>query len=463
MSKVRKSIERCLRSVLALVLSVAVLWTAFVQTASAQGLPLVRDTEIEELIRDYSIPIFRAAGISSNNVRIYLVRSREFNAFVVDQRRMFLNVGALQTAETPNELIGVIAHEAGHIAGGHLARLRGQLANAQTAFLATLLLGAAAAGAAIAGGADAGSVGSAAGAAVLGSQQAAQGTLLAYRRSEELAADRSAVNYLNATRQSSKGMLSVFERFAGQAVFTSRFVDPYSRSHPMPRDRIAALDRVARASPYFNKLDPPELQFRHDMMRAKIAGFLDDPRRVLRRYGRNDTSLPARYARAIATYRTADIRSAVRQIDGLISSQPNNPFFWELKGQALLDSGRATQAIEPLRRAVSMRPNSGLMRVMLGQALVATNDNRYLNEAVRELTNGLSREPDHSVGFRQLAIAQGRLGNQAQSNLASARAFFAEGNRGLARQQAQRAQRQFSRGSPGWLQADDILRATQGR
>ena len=458
-------LRRSLRRAAAVAMAGAVAATSIPNAAQAQGrsVPLVRDTEIENLIRDYATPIFRAAGLSSNNIRIFIVRSREFNAFVVDQRRMFLNVGALQSAETPNEIIGVIAHETGHISGGHLARLRGQLAGAQTAFLAALLLGTAAAAAAVAGGVDTSQAAQGAGAALLGAGQVGQRNLLSYQRSEELAADRAAVNYLNATQQSSKGMLTVFERFAGQAVFTNRFVDPYARSHPMPRERIAALERVARASPYFDRRDPPALQARHDLMRAKISGFLDPPNSVFQKYPESDNSLPARYARAIARYRTADIRAAIRDIDGLIQSQPNNPYFRELKGQALLDSGRPREAIAPLERAVSLRPNAGLMRIMLGQALVATNDARLLPNAITQLRRGLSTEPDHALGFRQLAIAYGRQGNQAESTLASARSYFAEGNLDLARQQAARAQNLFARGSPGWLQADDILNVRSPR
>ncbi len=432
-------------------------------SATAQGrLPLIRDAEIESLIRDYSQPIFRAAGISGSDIQIYLLNSKDFNAFVADGRRMFINVGTLMKSETPNQVIGVLAHEAGHIAGGHLARAREQLAKTQTAAIISMLLGAAAAAAAAASGSG-GIAGQAGSAAALGGQQIAQRSFLAYRRTEERAADLAAMNYLEATGQSGRGMLEVFRQFENQAIFSSRFVDPYVVSHPMPGDRIATLEDIVLRSPFYNRADPPELVARHNLMRAKLTGFLEAPQTVFRRYPRSDTSIEARYARAIARYRTADIRAAVRDIDGLIKSQPNNPYFWELKGQALLESGRPKDSIKPLRRAVELAPKSGLIRILLGQALVASGDNRYLGDAISHLSQGVSREPDASVGHRQLAMAYSRSGRNADAALASARAYYAEGQIKLAKQQATRAQRLFKRGSPGWLQADDILKIKEPR
>lgn len=425
--------------------------------AAAQGnLPLIRDTEIESLIRDYSLPVFQAAGISRSNIQIYLLNSQDFNAFVADGRRMFINVGSLMQTETPNQIIGVIAHEAGHIAGGHLARMREQLSATRATAIIGVLLGAAAAAAAGAagGGTAAGGAGQA---TILGGQQIAQRNFLAYRRTEETAADRAAVNYLNATGQSAKGMIDVFSRFADQALFSSRFVDPYIQSHPIPNSRIATLEDVVKRSPYYDRLDPPALQLRHDMMRAKLRGFLKSPRAVFLRYPKSDTSMPARYARAIARFRTANVRAAIRDIDALIKSQPNNPYFWELKGQALLESGKPKQAIRPLRQAVSLKPNAGLIRILLGQALVASNDKGNIAEAVKFLRRGLELEPEASGGYRQLAIAYGRTGQDANAALASANGYLNEGAIKLAKLQATRAKSFFKRGSPGWLQADDIL------
>ena len=424
------------------------------------GIPLIRDAEIEQLLREYTQPILRAAGLSKANVKIVLINDKSFNAFVVDGRRIFVNTGALADSTTPNQIIGVMAHETGHIAGGHLSKLRQELANVQTAALIGMLLGAAAiaAGSAVGGGAADGA-NQAGMAAIMGSQHAAQRTLLSYQRAHEEAADRAAVKFLASTGQSAKGMYETFLRFADQSMFTARFADPYAQSHPMPTERIAALSEIARTSPNWDKKDPAELQARHDMMRAKLSGFMEAPQTVARRYPLSDTSLPARYARAIATYRHSDIRAAVAQIDALIAIQPNNPYFHELKGQALLEGGRATEAIAPLRRAVSLAPDPTLIQIMLGQALVATNNPAHADEAIAILRNGLAREPDTPQGYQQLAMAYGRKGDLAQADLASAQAAFARGDVKTARELAARAKIRLPVGSPGWVRADDIVAA----
>ena len=422
------------------------------------GLPLIRDAEIEQLMRDYTQPILKAAGLGKVNVKIVLINDKSFNAFVVDGRRIFVNTGALAEATTPNQIIGVMAHEAGHIAGGHLSKLRQELANVQTAALIGMLLGAAAMAAGSRAGAGDGA-GQAGMAAIYGSQHIAQRTLLSYQRAHEEAADRAAVKFLAATGQSAKGMYETFKRFADNSMFTARFADPYAQSHPMPTERMAALTEIARTSPYWDKKDPPELQARHDMMRAKLSGFMEAPQTVARRYPLSDTSLPARYARAIATYRHSDIRAAVAQIDALIAVQPNNPYFHELKGQALLENGRANEAIAPLRRAASLAPDPTLIQIMLGQALVATNNPAYADEAIAILRNGLAREPDTPNGYQQLAMAYGRKGDVANADLASAQAAFARGDIKTARELAARAKTRLPVGSPGWVRADDIVAA----
>jgi predicted Zn-dependent protease len=436
--------------------------TALPLPAFAQkGLPLVRDAEIEELLRDYARPIFRAAGIPSSAVEINIINNRAFNAFVANGRRMFINVGAIFESETPNELIGVMAHETGHIAGGHLARLREQLERAQTMAIVAMLLGAGA----MAGGAATGSgEGVQAGRAImLGGQNAAGRSLLSYQRGEEQAADRAALNYLQDTGQSARGMLRTFERFANEGMFLSRGADPYAMSHPMPRERIAALEDLARKSVHFEKKDPPALQLRHDLARAKVAGFLDRHDTVARRYPLSDTSLPARYARAIAAYKGSDPKRGIELIDELIAAQPSNAYFWELKGQALVETGRPREAIPALRKAVSLAPSQGLIRLSLGQALVVTDDRSLVDEAISELRRGLSLEPEAGGGYRHLSRAYAVKGNIAEAELAAARGYFLDGEYPLAKSQAARAQAKLPRGSPGWIAADDILNFKQPR
>jgi predicted Zn-dependent protease len=423
-----------------------------------KGPPIIRDAEIEQLLRDYTAPVLRAAGLTKQNVQVVIINEASFNAFVIDGRRIFVNSGALMDSATPNQIIGVLAHEAGHIAGGHLAKLREQLARAQTqAILATILgVGAIAAGAA-SGGRNSSGLGSAGAAALSAPQEVIRRNLLSYQRQQEENADRSAVRYLNETGQSPKGMYETFKRFSEQIMFIARGADPYSQSHPMPVERVAALADFARTSPYWDKKDDPALQLRHDLMRAKISGFMERPDTVLRRYPMSNDTLPARYARAIAGYKHGDLRTAIAQIDTLLQAQPNNAYFHELRGQALLEGARPNEAIAPLRKAVQLSNNSPLIAMMLGQALVASNNPAYSDEAIGILRTALSREPEAPIGYMQLAMAYGRKGNFAEADLASAQAAFLRGDMKTARDLASRAKTRFAVGSPGWVRADDIV------
>jgi predicted Zn-dependent protease len=225
----------------------------------------------------------------------------------------------------------------------------------------------------------------------------------------------------------------------------------------MPAERVAALEVMARTSPYWDKADPPDLQLRHDLMRAKLSGFLDRPDTVARRYPLSNHSLPARYARAIATYRHAGLRSALEQIDALIQAQPSNPYFHELKGQALLEGGKPAESITPLRRAAQLAPQPALIQVLLAQALNASNSPKAADEAIALLRAALAREPELPEGYTQLAMAYGRKGDLAQADLASAQAAFARGDAKTARELASRAKTRFPVGSPGWVKADDIV------
>jgi predicted Zn-dependent protease len=308
-------------------------------------------------------------------------------------------------------------------------------------------------------GARSGNVGGNPGAAIIGSQDAITRSLLAYQRAQEEQADRAGVKFLTATGQSAKGMYETFKRFADQSLFSARYTDPYIQSHPMPTERVAALAVLAKNSPYWEKRDSPELQLRHNLMRAKLSGFMERPDTVARRYPPSDTSLPARYARAISTYRHADLRTALAQIDALIQAQPNNPYFYELKGQALLEAGRPADAIAALRHAARLAPRPALIQVALAQALIATKKPAAADEAVGILRVALSREPDVPDGYTQLAMAYGRKGDLAQADLASAQAAAARGDLKTARELAARAKTRFAVGSPGWVKADDIVSA----
>ncbi|MDE5463770.1 M48 family metalloprotease [Bradyrhizobium sp. CSS354] len=428
--------------------------------AQAKGPPVLRDTETEQLLREYTRPILRVAGLEKQNIQMVIVNEGSFNAFVADGRRIFVNYGAILQSETPNQIIGVLAHETGHLAGGHLSKLREQLANAQTQMIIAMLLGAGAmAVGSTRGSGSAGNNGLAnAGAAALaGPQEMIRRTLLSYQRQQEENADRAGVKFLTATQQSPKGMYETFKRFTSESLFAARGADPYLQSHPMPAERVASLQEFASASPYWDKKDDPALQLRHDMVRAKISAFMERPETVYRRYPLTNDSMPARYARAISTYLHGDLRSALAQIDALIQVQPNNAYFYEVRGQALLEGGKPAEAIPALRKAVALSNNAPLIEMLLGQALVGSDNKAYTDDAVRILRAAVAREPEAVLGYMQLAMAYGRKGDYAEADLASAQAAYLRGDNKTARELATRAKTRFAVGTPGWVKADDIV------
>jgi len=440
-----------LRACLIIVLAVS-LGTVYPAKAAPK---VIRDAEIENLLRDYLNPIFKAAGLKPKAIQMILINDSTLNAFVAGGQRIFIHTGLLIATKNPNQVIGVLAHEAAHIAGGHLSRLRRQLDKASTASIIGALLGIAAA----AGAAASGSGNSAqAGVGVLtGTQAIGRRSLLRYQRAQEAAADQAAFKYLERAGQSPRGMIEMFQKLADSSLLSLRNVDPYSLTHPVPRSRMAYLERNVGKSRFYNKKDSAKLLLRHQLMQAKIRGFGASPQSVFRRYPVSNTSLPARYARAISYYRNANLSQAIREIDSLIKSQPKYPYFWELKGQALFENGKGRQAVAPLQKAVSLAPKSGLIRISLAQALLADNSKKSAQKAIRQLIIARRSEPQSPSLYRFLAIANSRLGRIGQADLASAESAFRVGDLNLAKERARKAKRRLKKGSPGWIRASDIL------
>jgi predicted Zn-dependent protease len=428
--------------------------------ARAQGLPLIRDAEIEALLGEYSRPIFTAAGFGGGRVTVRIVNNESFNAFVIDGANVFINVGTLMQAATPNEVIGVIAHESGHIAGGHMAALRARIAKDQTRALLTQILGL---GAMVAGGVSGGDSGRetmAGGQAILqGGSDVIMKGLMSERRSQESAADQAGLKFLTITKQSGQGMLDTFERFKQQEYLSEQFQDAFFRSHPVAGDRLARLRDLVAASPYVNRKDPPSLQLRHDLMRAKLSGYLETPATVFNRFPATDKSLPARYARAIATFFRGGggaLETSLQQIDSMISENPAYPYFHELKADVLMRSGRMADAVAPLRQALKLAPDSPLIRVELATALQANDAAAAQKEAIDLLRKSLL-DDDNARAYRLLANAYYKQGHGAEADAMTAQAYFNEGNVKQAQIFAKRAQQKLRAGSPEWLKNDDIV------
>jgi predicted Zn-dependent protease len=427
---------------------------ALVPAASfAQGVPVVRDAETEALIRDYMGPIWKVAGVTPP--KVWIVPDQSFNAFVTGRGNLYVNVGTIIQCETPNELIGVLAHETGHMANDDIARLTQQIDETKTAMLLASVLGVGVAAAGAVTGSNA--LGQAGSAVLSGTSSVASRSVLHFQREQESAADRNAIKYLTATGQSGAGMLATMKRLADQNLLLSQSINPFLQSHPLPKERVAELEALIAKSPYTSSTDAPQLQLRHDLVRAKLVGFTWSADKVLRRYPMSDASLPARYARAIVAYRSGKPGPAQAAIDGLVKSDPGNPYFEELKGQALLETGHPDQAIAPLRKAVALAPKSTLIKMLLGLALTANPSPANAAEAVKLLAPALVGDAAPAEGYHALARAYAVTGDEAMAQLATAQGMFVEGNYDEARIQATRAQAKLKNGSPAWLRADDIV------
>ena len=428
---------------------------ASAQKSPGRAIPLIRDAEIEGLLRLYTRPIFKAAGINPKAVRVYVINDPRINAFVAGGQRIFVNTGLLLQSDTPNETIGVLAHETGHIAGGHLARMGVEIDSANYTAIIGMLLGVAA----IAGGVAAGSseVAQAGTGIMAGSKGLAQRNFLTYARGMEASADQAALKYLNATGQSAKGMITLFEKLARENIVVLANADPYVMSHPMPMDRIANLEQAAKKSPYYDVKDSPALLLRHQLVQAKIIGYSGGPQAVMQRYPSSDQSMPARYARAIALFRKGDIKNALPVIDSLTAELPENPYFWELKGQALLENGRAAEAAAPVQKALKLLPKNGLIQMLAAQALIDTDKPANAKEAIKLLRQAQRSEGETPETFNLLARAYAQTGDIARAELATAESALLRGDRKLALEKAKSAQSRFKTGSPEWIRANDVL------
>jgi predicted Zn-dependent protease len=408
---------------------------------------LVRDAEIEATLRGYSNPIFEAAGLDPKDVQIYIVGDRTLNAFVTDGQKVFLHTGLILETETPNQLKGVIAHETGHIAGGHLARSDANIRAAMRPAYVTVALGLIA----IAAGApDAGA------ALLASSQQFALLSFFTFTRVQESSADQAAVTYLEKTGQSGIGLTEFFTKFRYNEILGEARREPYFRSHPLSGDRIQALQNRVAEQQHRNVKDSAADIDRHAMMKAKIQGFLYTPARTFVKYPQSDQSIYARYARAVAAFRAPDLTTAARETNKLITEQPNNPYFHELLGQIYYENGKSEESLAPNRRAVALAPNEALLRVGLARSLIATEKADFRAEAETNLREALRLEPDNAFAWNQLAIIADRNGQTGLARLATAEEAYALGDVLRAHRFSQVALRNLERATPQWRRASDI-------
>jgi predicted Zn-dependent protease len=431
----------------ALMLAMASWQPAVAQDEGGGGPSVLRDTETELLFKDIARPLVKAASLDPASVNVVLLNDPEINAFVATGQTVYIQSGLIQATDNVNELQGVIAHELGHVAGGHSIRINEGAKEATGIQIATMVLGALA----IAAGA-----GDAAMGLMMAGQQAALGSFLAFTRAQEATADAAAVKYLHAAGISGKGMLQFFGKLQNQeyrlAIYST---DSYDRTHPLSSERIQALEHSFKTDPAWNTPVDRDLEARFERVKAKLNGFID-PNHAITKYPESDQSVPAHYARAYAYHMGGYPDKAISEADALLKTSPHDPFFLELKGQILLEGGKPADAIVPLREATQRSGDAPLIAAMLGHALVATEDPKNFAEAKRILKIAVGRDNQDPFAWYQLGIIYDREGDQSRAALATAERSNLENNPKLAYASAQTAMRGIPPNTPDWLRAQDI-------
>jgi predicted Zn-dependent protease len=419
-----------------------------VSVAWAEAAPsIIRDAEVESIIRSYANPLFNAAGIPLDAVTIRVLNSSVLNAFVTNGNRMFLHSGLILETKSPGELIGVIAHETGHIAGGHLVRLGDQIEKATLASMGSMALGILAGIAA--GRSDAGM------AAMSLGQQITQREFFSYTRTQEASADQYAFKLLDATHQSAQGMENFFETLVDQELLSSANQDPYMRTHPITSDRVAAVRaHVQKAALPYGA--PTEQQLRHDRMVAKLFSFLESQGRTLQRYPEGDDRLVARYARAIAYFRRGQLNLSLPLIDGLLAEAPNDPYFWELKGQMLFENGRLPEAADAYRHSVTLAPDQPLIDLSFAHVLVESGGEKNGREAETYLRKVITAEPNSGFAWRLLGSVYGQRGDETQASYALAEYAMLAGDPSQALFHVNKALGSVKQSDPLWLRLQDL-------
>lgn len=425
-----------------------VLLTLGLATRPAMAQSIIRDAETEQLMLDMSRPLIEAAGLRPENVQIVMIMDNSINAFVAGGQIVYIHTGLITAAENANMVQGVIAHEVGHITGGHVVRMA-EGAKAATGIMVLSMLVGLAAMAAGAGQAGAGILS-------LG-QQAALGKFLAFTRTQESSADAAAVSFLTKAGVSGQGLIAFFKKLQNlEYRYGIQATDSYDRTHPLSRERVTYLTDALEKVPSWSTKTDPALEARFQRVRAKLKGYVLDPPQVLREYPETDKSVPARYARAYAWHRSAYPDQALAEADALLATAPHDPYFLEIKGQILLESGRPKEALPALREATETTKFNPLIAALFGHALIATEDSRNNDEAERVLKAAVARDKENPFAWYQLGVIYGQKGDVARAALASAERFNLEGKPRLALASARTALAGVPKGSPDWIRAQDI-------
>jgi predicted Zn-dependent protease len=435
-------------SLIANVLALLACGAVTAQPVAAQA--VLRDAETEALLNEMTAPLIEASELEPGNVEMVLINDGSINAFVAGGQAIYVHAGLINAADTANEVQGVLAHELGHITAGHVIRFNERTKAANGISILSLLVGVAAA---LAGAGDA------AMGAIMAGQQAALGSFLAYNRDQEAATDLAGARYLSGAGISGRGMISFFEKLRNFEIrrgYSQSDDAGYMRTHPLSGDRVQTLRNLLEEDPAWEARDDPALQERFLRAKAKLYGYLADPRRTLTYFPVSDTSIPARYARAYAYHKEARIDLALAEADALLAAEPENAYFLELKGQVLLESGRPLEALDPLRRATELSRAHPLIAGIFGHALIATENEANYPEAERVLRAAVAKDRYNPFAWYQLGVVYAASGDIPRARLASAEQLVMNRRFPEALQNAQAAEASLPYGSPDWIRAQDV-------
>lgn len=417
-----------------------------VQPVAAQS--ILRDAETEALFSDMVAPLVEVSELDARDVEVVLINSSQINAFVAGGQRIFFYSGTIAAADTAVEIQGIMAHELGHITGGHIIRFDEGIKTATGITILSLILGAAAIAA---GAGDAGAGILAAG------QQAATGKFLAFSRVQERSADSAGARYLSAAGITGRGSIDFFKKLQN---YEFRLgipqEDSYGRTHPLSGERVSLLRDVYQADPAWDTPADPNIEERFQRVKAKLLGFTNEPAVTLRTFPESDQSIPARYARAYAWHKSAYPDRALLEVNNLLKDAPNDPYFLELHGQILLESGRPEEAIASLRKAVLLTNNQPLIASLFGHALIATEDETHFEEAQRVLKAAVAKDNRNPFAWYQLGVVYSQQGDTARAQLATAESALLQGNYGGAIRSSQIAMAGITENTPEWIRAQDI-------
>ena len=417
-----------------------------VQPVAAQS--ILRDAETEALFTDMVAPLVAVSELDADEVEVILINDSQINAFVAGGQRIFFYAGLIETADSANEVQGVMAHELGHITGGHIIRFDEGVKTATGITILSLILGAAAIAA---GAGDAGMGIMAAG------QQAAMGKFLAFSRVQERSADSAGARYLSEAGISGKGSINFFKKLQN---YEFRLgipqEDSYGRTHPLSGERVTLLRDVYQADPAWNTPSDPEIEARFQRVKAKLLGFTADPIVTLRKYPESDQSVPGRYARAYAWHKSAYPDRALYEVNNLLKSAPDDPYFLELQGQILLESGKPDEALKSLRKAVQLTNNQPLIASLFGHALIATEDAQYFDEATQVLKAAVNKDNRNPFAWYQLGVVYSQQGDIPRAQLATAESSLLQRNYAGAIRSSQIAMAGIAENTPDWIRAQDI-------